>query len=128
MRIAQTSERQNGFTLVEIMIVVGIVGLLATIAVCNVFTAWDNSRLRVIQHNLGKVEAAKEQWAFDQGKPQGAPIADISELSDYFRGGRVKEVVNETYVPNALGTLAEAVLPAHVALGPYAAGASIPAP
>lgn len=128
MRIYKQTNSNSGFTLVEIMVVVSIVALLATIAVCNIFIARDTSRIHTIRHNLGKIEAAKEQWAFDNRASTGAAIADITVLSDYFRGGRVAQVVQETYVPNPIGTIAEAQLPPSVALGPYAPGASIPAP
>jgi len=128
MRIGHKLTSKIGFTLVEIMVVVSIVGLLATIAVCNIFIARDTSRLQTIRHNLTQVEGAKEQWAFDNRKATGSPVADITVLSDYFRGGKVSQVMEETYVPNPIGTNAEAALPAGVALGPYAAGASIPAP
>ena len=128
MRIVQQSSKKHGFTLIEIIVVVSIVGLLATIAVCNFMIARDSSRLQTIRHNLGKIEAAKEQWAFEYRKIDGSPVADVTVLSDYFRGGDVSQVVQETYVPNPIGTLAEATLPPNVKLGPYAAGASIPAP
>lgn len=125
---AQQSSKKHGFTLIEIMVVVSIVGLLATIAVCNFMIARDNSRLQTIRHNLGKIEAAKEQWAFEKFKTDGTPVDDMTVLSEYFRGGEVNQVVQETYIPNPIGTIAEAALPAGVKLGPYAAGASIPAP
>lgn len=128
MRTAQQSKKQNGFTLVEIMVVVSIVGLLATIAVCNFMIARDSSRLTVIRHNLGKIEDAKGELAFDNRMATGAPVPDMTMLADYIHGGTVKQVVQETYIPNPIGTVAEATLPAGVALGPYAAGASIPAP
>jgi prepilin-type N-terminal cleavage/methylation domain-containing protein len=128
MRTAQLSRTQSGFTLVEIMVVVAIVGVLATIAVCNFISARDSSRLQIIRHNLAKIEVAKEQWALEKKQPTGAPVADITVLSDYFRSGTVKSVVQETYQPNAIGDASEAILPATVAVGPYTAGGSIPAP
>jgi prepilin-type N-terminal cleavage/methylation domain-containing protein len=131
MRIKEYSAQsvsRHGFTLVEILVVVSIVGLLATIAVCNFMVARDSSRLHTIRHNLGTIEAAKEQWAFDNRKAEGADVGDVTVLSSYFSGGHVCQVVNETYVPNPIGTSAEAALPAGVTLGPYPAGSSIPAP
>lgn len=128
MRFAQQSSKKYGFTLVEIMVVVSIVGLLATIAVCNFMIARDNGRLQTIRSNLSQIEAAKEQWAFEYRKIDGSPVDDVAILSEYFREGEVHQVMQETYVPNPIGTLAEANLPASVKLGPYAAGSSIPAP
>lgn len=109
------------------MVIVAIVGLLAAIAVTNVMIARDNGRLTTIRRNLRTVEDAKVQWAADNGQPDGAPVADITVLSDYFRGGSVRHVVQEVYVPNAIGTPAVADLPAGMGLGPYAPGSSIPA-
>lgn len=128
MRTARLSRKQSGFTLVEIMIVVGIIGLLATIAVCNFIVARDSTRLRTIQRNLTQIESAKTFWALDNRKPEGEPVPDVSVLAEYLKDGTVKKVVQETYAPNPIGTLAEATLPAGVHLGQYAAGASIPAP
>lgn len=110
------------------MVVVGIVGLLATIAICNFISARDNSRIRIIQRNLSQIETAKSQWALDYSKNEGEPVADVTVIADYLRGGIVKAVVHETYLPNPIGTLAEATLPAGMQLGQYGVGASIPAP
>ena len=63
-----------------------------------------------------------------QGKTNGALVADMNVLSGYFKDGRVRDVMRETYVPNPVGTPAEASLPGSEALGPYSPGAIIPAP
>lgn len=128
MKIAPRNSPQTGFTLLEIIVVVTIVGLLATIAVSNFVMARDSGRLNTIRHNLREIEAAKEEWAFDHRKKDGSDVADISLLSDYFRGGTVHQVVQETYIPNPVGSPPEAALPADVKLGPYGLGAVIPAP
>ena len=114
---------KRGFTLLEILIVVTIIGLLATIAVSNFMIARDNSRITRIRTNLRQIESAKEQWAIENNKNAGAPIASVTDLSDYFRSGQVGPVVNETYEPNPLGTPATALLP--VKIGPYNAGDEI---
>jgi prepilin-type N-terminal cleavage/methylation domain-containing protein len=120
--------RWTGFTLTELMIVVTVIGLLATIAMPTFVKARDNSRLGVIYRNLREIDSAKEQWAVEQKKAQGAVVNDISDLSNYFRSGRVADVIRENYVPNPVGTPPEAALPSGVGLGPYAPGALIPAP
>jgi prepilin-type N-terminal cleavage/methylation domain-containing protein len=60
--------RKKGFTLVEIMIVVLIIGILLAIAVPNFIKARENSRTRSCIANLRQIEAAKEQWAMEMKK------------------------------------------------------------
>jgi hypothetical protein len=55
-------------------------------------------------------------------------VANTAVLTAYFRFGSIHDVMNETYVPNPIGTYAEADLPANVGVGQYAPGVAIPAP
>jgi len=128
MKTSYASENRLAFTLIELMIVVGIIGLLAAIALPNMARARDNSRLNSIYDNLRVLEGAKDQWAIDFNKTTGTPVANTSVLSNYFRFGALHDVMKETYVPNPIGTNAEADLPAGVGLGHYGPGAVIPAP
>lgn len=120
--------RWTGFTLTELMIVVAIIGLLAAMAIPKFVKARENSRLNVIYHNLREIDSAKDQWALEQKKVQGAAVNDVSDLSDYLRSGKINDVIRENYIPNPVGTPPEAVLPSGVGLGSYAPGALIPAP
>jgi prepilin-type N-terminal cleavage/methylation domain-containing protein len=128
MKTKYRSANRAGFTLLELMIVVGVIGLLSAIAIPSFGRSRDSARLNAIYNNLRVVEAAKEQWALDNNKTTGDPVADVTVLSGYFRGGQIQAVVGETYVPNNVGTNSEADLPAGTQLGPFAAGAAIPAP
>src|ERR1700704_5895351 len=128
MKTTYSSENQRGFTLTELMIVIAVIALLAALALPNLARARDNSRLNTIYSNLRVLESAKDQWALDNNKATGTLVAGTGTLSNYFRFGGLHDVVRETYVPNPIGTGAEADLPPAVRLGPYGPGAVIPVP
>lgn len=69
-------KRSSGFTLVEIMIVVAIIGILIAIAVPGFIRARTTSQGRACAENLQKIDGAKEQWALEEKKDTGDTPAD----------------------------------------------------
>ena|ERR1051326_1086359 len=118
----QKNHRKAGFTLLEIMVAVSLVGLLTAIAVPNFIKNRDNARLNTISYQLRLIEEAKEQWAIENKKGAGE-TTDLTALSEFLKGGTVKPVASETYTAGAIGTPASAV--ASVNLGTYGAGTPI---
>lgn len=96
----------KGFTLVEIMIVVAIIGLLAAIAVPNFIRARQTARTNTCVNNLRLIEAAKEQWALETGAEDGDAPAD-TDLEPYMKNDTmpVCPVGNTAYTITAVGTL-----------------------
>jgi len=67
-----TTARRAGFTLVEMMIVVAIIGLLAAIAIPSYIRARANSQQSACINNLRQIDGAINEWALETGQSNGA--------------------------------------------------------
>ena len=74
-----TYNRDNrGFTLVEIMIVVAIVGLLAALAVPGFVKARKQSQGRRIMNDCRQMDGAIDQWSVNSGIADGTTIDSVA--------------------------------------------------
>ena len=78
------TSRKSGFTLVEIMIVVAIIGLLAAIAIPNFIKARTTSQMNACINNLRQIDGAIQQWALENNKTTSATVA-YTDISPYLK-------------------------------------------
>jgi prepilin-type N-terminal cleavage/methylation domain-containing protein len=78
------TSRKGGFTLVEIMIVVAIIGLLAAIAIPNFVKARNTAQATGCINNLRQIDGAKQTWALEKGQGPDASPQD-TDLKPYIK-------------------------------------------
>jgi prepilin-type N-terminal cleavage/methylation domain-containing protein len=119
----RTGPKRRGFTLVEIMIVVAIIGLLAAIAIPNMVSARARAQANACINNLNKIDAAANQFALENNKKAGDDIHYPSDLTPYIRLNSANSIppcpAGGAYADPKVGqlptcTLGSTVTPAHI--------------
>jgi len=86
--------KNKGFTLVEIMIVVVIIGLLASMAIPAFQKVRSNSQDKAVLNNARQLSAASDQYYLENGVSSVA-IADLLGPTSYIKA--LNSVAKEVY-------------------------------
>ena len=89
---------QGGFTLVEIMIVVAIIGLLASIAIPNFAKARTTAKMHACIANLQQIDGAIQMWATETKQSESATVT-AADILPYLK--------NAVYCPSGGRTFAD---------------------
>jgi len=100
---------QAGFTLVEIMIVVAIIGLLAAIAVPSFMRARMRAQASSVLSECRQVDAAKDQYALENSKtgtvtPGWADLTPYLKASSKLADGSGNDSLGNAFVIGAIAT------------------------
>ncbi len=118
-------QKSAGFTLVEIMIVVAIIGLLAAIAIPSFIKARARSQAAACINNLRQIEAGAQQYALEKGLHNGQTVVFPTDVLTYVKlnssgsipscpGNGSYSLLTVGATPQAICSLSNTVSPPHI--------------
>ena len=84
--LQKLNSKRGGFTLVEIMIVVAIIALLASIAVPNFLRSRKRSQATQVLEDLRLIDAAVDQYAIENNKKKDDTVS-WTDVQKYLKTG-----------------------------------------
>jgi general secretion pathway protein G len=115
-----TIEGEDGFSLIELMVVLVILGLLATVVVINVLPAADQANATKVRADVSVLESAIEQYRLDNmSYPPNlqalvSPPAGLSRAERYRSGGYIRRLPDDPW-----GNAYQLTVPGIQSGGPY---------
>ena len=100
------STRKAGFTLIEIMIVVAIIGLLAAIAIPNFVHARTTAQSNACINNLRQIDGAKQEFALEnkKGSTYAVSSTDIQPFMGRGVAGTLPTCPSDPATPPTFGS------------------------
>ena len=93
------ANKTHGFTLLEIMIVVSLIGMLAAIAIPNLVKARSQSQLNACVNNLRQIDDATQQWALEHGANPSSTVA-FDDIQPYLKSSVLCPASSDTTFAN----------------------------
>ena len=96
------SRNRRGFSLMELLAVVTILGIIAAIIVPRVAVSSDTAKAKVNAHNKATINSAVERWYVEKAAWPANDLSDIGADTSYFPDGVPTNPVNgSAYALNA---------------------------
>ena len=97
------NSKRSGFSLMELLAVVTILGIIAAIIVPRVTVSSDTAKAKVNSHNKATINAAVERWYIEKGTWPANNLSNIGADVNYFPDGLPTNPVNNSaYTLNAV--------------------------
>jgi general secretion pathway protein G len=84
---ARSNIRRSGFSLMELIAVVTILGIIATVILPRFATLTGTSTSRTDAHNKAQINSAVERWYVEKSVWPAANLSDIGADMNYFPSG-----------------------------------------
>ena len=99
--IARCLSKRKGFSLIELLAMVTILGIIAAIIVPRLAVSSDTAKAKLHNHNKATVNAAVERWYLEKGTWPANDLSDISADANYFPNGlSTSPIDNSAYTLN----------------------------
>jgi general secretion pathway protein G len=84
---ARLQIRRHGFSLIELLAIITILGIIAAIIVPRVALSSDTAKQKIDSHNKATINAAVERWYVEKGAWPADNLSDVGADRSYFPNG-----------------------------------------
>ncbi|MCA9125976.1 MAG: type II secretion system protein [Planctomycetales bacterium] len=91
----KSRRQRNGFSLLELLAVVTILGVIAAVVVPRISTSKKGAQEEVNKQNISEINNAVERWYLETGDWPKVDLSDIGADGDYFPEGIPKNPVTD---------------------------------
>ncbi|MHC4876513.1 MAG: type II secretion system protein [Planctomycetota bacterium] len=88
-------QRRSGFSLLELLAVVTILGIIAVVVIPRISVSADTAKQNAHKQNIAEINAAVERWYFEKGSYPKSDLSDIAADANYFPDGLPKNPLTD---------------------------------
>ncbi|MFT5524262.1 MAG: prepilin-type N-terminal cleavage/methylation domain-containing protein [Pirellulaceae bacterium] len=104
MKVRTNRRKRSGFSLLELLAVVTILGIIAVVVIPRISVSAGVAKTNAHKQNIAEINSAVERWYFEKGTWPAADLSDIIADSNYFPDGLPKNPTGDGTGTYALDT------------------------